>query len=206
MKVLRTFCLSICLVAIAGCDQGEKPKTTGDTSGVAAKPKAAKKVNPADFFKAVSDNEVSKVKEMVAKDPSLAKSTDNDLKETALAAASFSGNKELVELLIKAGSDVNARDSFGVTPLIGPARTGHPEIVKMLLKAKAAVNQTTNAGETALHYAARYKQADVAKILLANGADRNLKDKGGKTALDAAKEELKKDSKYQAVVDVLSKK
>ncbi len=203
-RLVRVGIAGCCFIALAACNNAASEKPAPAPSA-AAKPKV-EKVKPADFFKAVSDNELEKVKSMLAQDPSLAKSTDNDLKETALGAASFSGKKEICEALIKAGADVNAHDSFGITPLIGPARTGHPDVIELLLNAKADINGVNTSGETALHYAARYKQVEAAKLLIARGANRALKDKSGKTALDSANEELKKDKGYKAIVDVLKAK
>jgi ankyrin repeat protein len=57
---------------------------------------------------------------------------------TALMAAVEKSNRELVELIIKAGGDANAHDKQGITPLKLAARTNSVEIVRILKAAGAA--------------------------------------------------------------------
>jgi len=46
----------------------------------------------------------------------------------------FRGNKDLVELLIQNGADVNAKSGQGETPLALAEQREHREIVKLLQK------------------------------------------------------------------------
>ena len=48
--------------------------------------------------------------------------------------ASLAGYFEYVEALVEAGSDVNAKNSCGVTPLMDACTRGHVEIIDLLLK------------------------------------------------------------------------
>ena len=50
-------------------------------------------------------------------------------------------NKDMVELLIRSGADVNARDNRDSTPLNVATHMGYAEIVEILTKA-AEVQQT----------------------------------------------------------------
>lgn len=149
-------------------------------------------VNTADFFKAVKDNNVDKVKEYLEKDNTLVNAVDSSsgINETALGITTFSGHKELTEMLIKKGANVNHQDAFGIAPLHGAARTNQLEVIKILIENKANIDLPTTSGkETPLHYAARYNNPDVVKLLLENKANKNAQDASGLTPYDAAKKE-----------------
>ena len=51
-----------------------------------------------------------------------------------------SGDLETVKSLIESGTDVNARDGEGSTPLIWASRYGHPQIVELLIAKGAFVD------------------------------------------------------------------
>ena len=44
------------------------------------------------------------------------------------------GDKEIVDLLLSKGADVNNKDKNGVTPLHWAAKLGHKEVVELLRK------------------------------------------------------------------------
>jgi ankyrin repeat protein len=94
---------------------------------------------------------------------------------------------DVVKELIKAGADVNARNSSQGTPLMHAAKfngamTGRPEVIQELLKAGAEINAKNRRGETALHEAAS-GDIEVFRILLDAGADVNAASEPGQTAL-----------------------
>jgi hypothetical protein len=68
---------------------------------------------------------------------------------TPLTDAVHSGNPAPVRLLIDAGADVNARDRYGITPLMWACVGLDAESVQELLRAGAAVNLTDPRGRTA---------------------------------------------------------
>jgi ankyrin repeat protein len=73
---------------------------------------------------------------------------------TPLHEAAFGGRKEIVELLISNGADVNAKhDGFGTTPLHRAAYRGHKEIVELLIGKGADVNAKNANGETPIDWA-----------------------------------------------------
>lgn len=72
---------------------------------------------------------------------------------TPLLAAADNGHDEMVELLIKNGATVDARDSNGDTPLCLAAAEGHEETAVALLKAGADPRVRNNKGQTPLDLA-----------------------------------------------------
>ena len=69
-----------------------------------------------DFFEAVSRGDRDAAAKMLEGDASLARATDDE-GATALHHAAFYGYQEIVEMLLNAGADINARDkTHGATP------------------------------------------------------------------------------------------
>lgn len=66
----------------------------------------------------------------------------------------------MVEVLVSNGLDVEARDYYGNTPLIGATNKGEIEVVKILLENGADVDAKGKDGKTALHIAV-YKKHEV---------------------------------------------
>ena len=105
----------------------------------------------------------------------LAAGTNVDEKDgvgwTPLHYAAVEGNKEVVELLITKGADVNAKDDqSGETPLHFAAFSGHKEIVELLIAKGADVNAKDDDGKTPLDSAIRRKHSEIADLLRKHGA------------------------------------
>lgn len=67
-------------------------------------------------------------------------------------------------------SEIDARDKFGGTPLIGAAYAGHTEIARLLLDRGADVNATDRDGNTILDASSYEKYCVTATLLLERGA------------------------------------
>ena len=92
---------------------------------------------------------------------------------------------EIVELLVKAGADVNARGNFGQTPIFNASFT--PAAVKALLAGGADIDARDSNGNTPLVWAA-YNEGFV-RELLADGADPTPVNKRGDSALKIARQD-----------------
>lgn len=106
--------------------------------------------------------------------------------DTALAAAVRHGQAGLLERLLRAGGNVNARTLRGSTALHLAA--GDAACAAVLLRAGADLQARDALGRTPLHRAVRAGQLDVARLFLEAGADPNMGDCDGQTPLhDAAR-------------------
>jgi len=90
--------------------------------------------------------------------------------DKALQDAARDGHSGMVELLLAAGADVNAKSNYGDTALHYAARGGHVDVVELLLEAGADVNAKNKNGRTALFWASFKGHAAVVELMLAAGA------------------------------------
>ena len=119
--------------------------------------------------------------------------------------AAAEGHKEIVELLIANGADVNLRSGMVVktkdgsegnkmaqeimnnrTPLDMAILNEHTEIAELLIAKGTDVNAKSNRGYTPLHEASKNEKTEILELLIAKGADVNAKDDDGDTPLDYA--------------------
>ncbi len=97
---------------------------------------------------------------------------------TALHWAVRADDLETVDMLIRAGANVNATDRYGLTPLSIACSNANAGMVRKLLDGGANANSADPNGETDLMTAARTDGgADVVKLLLDRGAAVNARDK-----------------------------
>ena len=108
----------------------------------------------------------------------------------------------MLEGLLKAVADVNAKDNKGWSPLhVAAAFNPSPAVLEVLLKAGADVNAKDKDGETPLHFAAALNPSTaVLEILLNAGADPRAIDSEGKTPHAVAKPEYR-DILWKAMMD-----
>ena len=109
------------------------------------------------------------------------KSKDTDLLEAAKV-----GNVRAIQELLKAGTDIEAKNEVGTTALMNAAWQGHSEAVRILLKAGANIEARTKDDETALIVAAWYGHVEAIQELLKAGANIEAKDGYEETALISA--------------------
>ena len=154
-----------------------------------------------DVFAASAVGDESRVAELVRDEPGLINRYSSD-GFTPLGLAAHFGHREVVELLLERGAEVNAvsRNATGYTALTGAVAAGHMAITELLLSRGADVNVKYTRGFTPLHTAAFNGNVGMVELLLSAGADTQAKTTHNKTPLAYALEQGHKD-----VADVLQR-
>jgi len=113
--------------------------------------------------------------------------------KSAIIYAAALGFTAIVQRLLDAGVDVNARYGNDLTVLMwaagyadGAGVLDAENVVKLLLDRNADINAADDRGRTALMIAAELDHAAIVDLLVKHGADRSITDKQGKNALDLA--------------------
>uniref|UniRef100_A0A3B4ZYY5 Poly [ADP-ribose] polymerase n=1 Tax=Stegastes partitus TaxID=144197 RepID=A0A3B4ZYY5_9TELE len=94
--------------------------------------------------------------------------------ETALHCASASPypkRKQVCELLLRKGADVNEKSKDLLTPLHLASERAHNDVIEVLVKHEAKVNAVDHLGQTALHRAAHAGHLQTCRLLLTAGCD-----------------------------------
>ncbi|PKN19712.1 MAG: hypothetical protein CVU71_04890 [Deltaproteobacteria bacterium HGW-Deltaproteobacteria-6] len=116
----------------------------------------------------------------------------NTWERTPLLIAAENGQTEIVDLLLKKGADINARDrtngaplSQGNSALILAAAMNHPDTVRLLLAQakKPDVLLKEREGKTAFWFAVANENLEMVKLLYSHGSKINLPDKTGASVL-----------------------
>lgn len=108
--------------------------------------------------------------------------------ETPLMKAAYHGKLRAMQVLVKAGAAIQARDARGNSPLLHAAWSGHARAVAWLLNHGASVTETNDLNWTALMQACIEGHDKVAKLLLEHGCPTDVIDKQrGATALTLAR-------------------
>ena len=102
---------------------------------------------------------------------------------TALEHAVGNANREMVQLLLSAGANVNARNEGGQTVLMMLDEDATTDLIWDLINAGAQVNLKDQNGNTALMQAARDSNLEAIKTLLDAGAEVDARNDEGETAL-----------------------
>jgi ankyrin repeat protein len=153
MKLLLT---TIAAVLVVGCATTQSPE-----------PPTAKAPDIS-IHDAVEKGNIEAVKQH------LTAGTDVNLKDedgelTPLQMAAGEGQKEIAELLIAKGADVNAMTADGLTALFAAILGPHKEIAELLIAKGADVNARGFLGMTPLNMAADEGEKEIAALLRKHG-------------------------------------
>lgn len=162
---------------------------------------------------AVEAGDADRVAELVAAEPELA-SSRNDEGVSALMLARYRSDRATLDALLAADPELDvhesaalgyldrlralienpaslsARSADGYTPLHFAAFFAKPEAARILLEAGAPVDAVADNSSRVqpLHSAAAGRQVDICRLLIASGADVNASQQGGFVPLHAAAE------------------
>lgn len=114
---------------------------------------------------------------------------DKRSKTTALEHAVQNANREMVQLLLSSGANVNARNGSGETVLMMLTTDATCDLVWDLINAGADVKLKDDSGNTALMQAATSDSLEALRVLLDAGAEVDTKNNEGRTALMIAASE-----------------
>jgi ankyrin repeat protein len=113
----------------------------------------------------------------------------------------------MVETIVKAGANINARDEHQWTALMWASWSGLNGTVAKLLELGADASAADQKGNTALAMAAQRGNVDVVRELLAKGASPSVSDASGRTARDLALKGMaeypEKAKVYQKILEML---
>ena len=174
---------TIAAVVLVGC--GESQQSVPPAEAKPEPPTA--KAPDISIHQAAYDGNIEAVKQHIAAGADVSVKKKNSpavLFEASGTPLHYASTKEIVELLIAKGADVNAKSSDGSTPLHDAAYYGRTVIAELLIAKGADVNAEDEVGLTPLHRANLTKE--IAELLIAEGADVNAKEKYGETPLNWA--------------------
>lgn len=144
-----------------------------------------RRLSPDEFLGVVQANDLEAAALQLKVNPSLV-AEHYGPNATFLHLAVGQNRREMAELLLKHGADVNAQEATKVTPLMLAAGSGYVILVRLLLEHGADPNLGNAEGLRPLHLVADKGYTAVAELLLAAKADPNAKANAGYTALDIA--------------------
>jgi hypothetical protein len=179
--------------------------------------------DPAEFFIAVRAGSTERVQALLAKAPELAHARSEGA--TALHFAAIANDRPVVDLLVAARADVNARDdTYQMTPIGWANEEGHGDMVRHLYDCGAEVDlhqaaayglvdhvkdlvrstrRQVNAvvgGWTPLQLATLWGHPAVVELLLSRGADPLVRDPFGRTTLEVARAQVESNAKGTPIV------
>jgi ankyrin repeat protein len=191
MKLIRLFCFLLLLIVLAGGCTKSEPESPEEL----VTPEQ-KRLNNA-LHSSVKAGDVDRAQSLISEGANI-NAMDN-AHATPLSWAAMLGQKEVAELLISAGADLNPQDAFSsISPLHHAATNGKRDLAELLINSGADVNAKLTGGlastlgslrgATPLHGAAQNARPEIVELLIDSGVDLNAKDSQGRTPLQYATE------------------
>ena len=133
-------------------------------------------------------DDVKGLSALIAQDVDVKKPSKNSQGRTLLFSAATEGKIAMMDVVLKAGADPNAKNESGMTALRHVAWTGKNQVnvMKRLIAAKADVNLAAEDDSTSLiqaMYAEPAAAVPMAEVLLQAGADASIVNREGNSAL-----------------------
>ena len=119
---------------------------------------------------ATNKGDIQTVRALIKSNPNLV--FDKDIYDTTpLHWAAKNGHRDVAELLVTNGANVNARNKYGDTPLHFAATAGSTEVVNVLLDQGAEVNIVDKVpiSQTPLEVAASHGHKEIVELIRAHG-------------------------------------
>ncbi|KAK6494768.1 death-associated protein kinase 1-like [Huso huso] len=135
---------------------------------------------------AINDDNVPGLQHLLGSLPSYDINQPNKHGTPPLLTAAGCGNIQMLDLLMRTGAQIHAKDKSGSNAVYYASRHGHVETLKFLNEMKCPLDVQDKSGETALHVAARYGNLDVVQYLCSIQANPNLRDREQETPLHCA--------------------
>lgn len=113
-------------------ERAKKPEVAQLLRNATGSGAPAASASGADLIEAAKRGDLARVRELVARDPSLMTAKDRTHGATALHWAALRGQAGVVQFLVAQGADTQARNGEGETPLQVARRAGKKDVVALL--------------------------------------------------------------------------
>jgi len=163
----------VAAVLMVGCGESQQSAPSPESKPVEPVAEAAQPEPPTakapdiSIHKAATLGNIEAVKQHLAAGADV-NATDDRYGRTPLSFAAANDYKELIELLIAEGADVNANSKIG-TPLHAAAFWGQKEIAELLIANGADVNAKISDGNTPLYFAIWRQHPEITDLLRKHG-------------------------------------
>ena len=138
---------TIAAVVLVGCGESQQSAPAPETKPVEPVAEAAQPKPPTAKAPDISIHDAASAGNIEAVQQHLAAGTDVNAKDNRGRTPLYRAtNKEIAELLIASGADVNAKDVAGGTPLHAAIGLGHKETVELLINKGSDVNAKVVSG------------------------------------------------------------
>jgi len=122
-------------------------------------------------FRCAEQGYIQTLSSILEKHPDWRDHTEDDIDRQTLVQKACDNNQiEIVDLLLKAGANIDASNPHQYSPLQKACLQGHTETVTVLLDRGANIERSTGNGMTPLHIACDNGHAEAVTILLDRGA------------------------------------
>ncbi|MDY6786117.1 MAG: ankyrin repeat domain-containing protein [Cyanobacteriota bacterium] len=137
------------------------------------------------IYRAILDKDCNRVRELIQSGTEIDKEYCDF---NPLGFAAYRGTKEIIEVLLEMGANINYKNSFGYTPLTYAVDRVSPKIIDTLLKAGANIKVKAYDDRNLLALAVVRGHIHLISMLVDAGADINALDDEGYSVIDIAEQ------------------